>query len=418
MNDNYKRIREELIASLPNYENPGPDFAQTIYLWPTAVCPIGCDHCNFASPAVSKDPTRNLVAKNPERVLRFVSQTGCQKLFIAGGGEPMVEAGYVYDLIKRVETSSLKEIELITSAFFGKSIKKCEEVLDSLLKAIQDRGDDVTLTLRLSVDLFHREKISLLPITHLLELIQLPKYSQIRVYIRSVLLENDLTIKDLATSLGASLVKVDDYLEKMELPNGREVIVYYKNLIIDGRMEWEKVEKLEYKPGEKNKASVFKSRFLNKDGKHIPARTYNGPVVEFLDGVALSLEHDCTVKILEGTSPDRILSLLDYDFKECMEYMYKDPLTIFLIEEGPQRLAELVSEFDPKAVEITDNTNQLYYIADRILSTPLKRLVTTLKVLEYHLTTGRISIKDKTEINKLIKKYLSKEQVVELKLVS
>ena len=56
------------------------------------------------------------------------------------------------------------------------------------------------------------------------------------VYIRSVLIDGDRTIVDLAQKLGATLTGMVDFQQTLMLPGGLEIPVYYKNLIVDGRI--------------------------------------------------------------------------------------------------------------------------------------------------------------------------------------
>lgn len=306
----------------------------------------------------------------------------------------MEEVPFVLDFVERVHTSELAEIEIITSGMFAKDSASCSAVLNDLLRALQRRRDAsrVSFTLRLSVDWFHARRIGLSPIVHILKQLRAPEFAAINVYLRSVLIENDSTMSSLAALLGGSLTDIDDYQQWLSLPDGRSILVYYKNLIVDGRLSWQTLKRIGVAPDRRATADLFSRRFLNRNGRHIPARTYNGPRPEILDGVALIVEHDGSVKILEGTAPDRVPCLFERCWDECLDYMYADPVTVFLLEEGPDALAELMLDVNPMATQIAAETNQLYYIVDKLLASPTDRLFAMARILQFHARTGRLAV--------------------------
>lgn len=395
MND-LDRIRARLLDSLPPYEEPGPRTASTVYVWPTAVCRVGCDHCNFASPASSRRISSNLVANNPEQVLAFVADLDSWKVVLSGGGEPFEEVPFVLHFVEKVTTPQLAEIEIITSGMFAATEQSCLEVLEALARAFKSHTDPrpVRLTLRLSVDWFHVERIGLEPIANILRMLSTPQFSFIHVYIRSVLVQNDTTLRDLADLLGGTLTDLIDFQQHLILKDGRRILAYSKNLIVDGRLSWRKLRAMGLAPDERASAENFTNRFRNDQGFHVPGRVYNGPQAVHLPGLALIVEHDGSVKILEGTAPDRVPSLFERSWDECLAFMYRDPLTVYLLEQGPEELAALLAIEDPRAPTISRATNQLYYLADKMLATSQARLIATQKVLEFHRATGRYCAPD------------------------
>ena len=383
--------RENLLTALPAYADPGPLTASTCYVWPTDDCSVGCAHCNFASPRSSKAFDRYRVADDADRALELVNGMGLWKAVLSGGGEPMEEAAFCERFIHGVDSAHLEEIELITSAAFATSAAEATRVLGDLQRAwcTRDPGKaQAGFTVRLSVDWFHAKRIGIAPVAHVLRALGDPELAGIGCYIRSVLLDGDSTIADLAAGLGATLGAIEDYCQIMTLPDGREILVYYKNLILDGRMTDRRLRSLPVSLPKAAKAEVFGQRFHSPSGKHVPARVYNGPEVVHLDGLACVLEASGGIKILEGNHPHRFPSLRDTtSWAGALEFLYRDPITVTLVRGGPEELVELIADAYPDVRGTSAATNQLYYLSDRILDDPVVALLATVRAVEDHVRT-------------------------------
>lgn len=384
--------REDLLAALPKYADPGPSFASTCYVWPTDDCSVGCAHCNFASPRSSRAVDRYRIADDADRTLELVNRMGLWKAVLSGGGEPMEEPAFCERFIADVDSARLAEIELITSAAFATSEADTARVLERLHSAWRTRGSDKAqagFTVRLSVDWFHAKRLGIEPVARVLRALGDPTYADVGCYLRSVWLDNDSTITDLAHELGARLGTVEDYCQVMTLPDGRDVLVYYKNLILDGRMTSRRLQSLPVSVPEAAQAHVFGERFRSATGKQVPARVYNGPEVVQLDGLACVLEASGGIKILEGNHPHRFPSLRDTtSWAGALEYLYRDPLTVALVRDGPEGLVELVADRYPHVRDASVTTNQLYYLSDRILDDPVVALLATVRAVEEHVRTA------------------------------
>lgn len=125
--------------------------------------------------------------------------------------------------------------------------------------------------------------------------------------------------------------------------------------------------------------------------KHVPARVYNGPEVVYLDGLACIVEAAGDIKILEGNHPHRYPTLRDTaSWPEARRFLYADPLTVTLVDGGPDALVELIEHEYPHAAEVATATNQLYYLSDRILDDPVVALLATVRAAEEHLAAGAL----------------------------
>jgi len=389
-------LRQEILDSLPEYQQHGPTHASTCYVWPSSECPVGCGHCNYASPLSLNRMTRYSVARDPGPVLRTMNSMGLWKAVLSGGGEPMVEPEFCERFVAEIDSPNLDEIELITSAHFAETDEEARAALLRLVQAWRDRGPELAkarFTVRISLDWFHAQRIGVGPAARVIRILSEPGLEDVGCYIRSVLLDNDPTMADLAKELGGHLTEMDDYQQRIVIPGGRTVLAYHKNLIIEGRMNERKLSRLPISVPTASRADVFGKRFENAGGEQVPARTYNGPTVVHLDGLACLIDDDGKARILEGNDPGRCADVRDFpDWPSAVSYLYADPLTVFLVDHGPQALAALMGDAFPDAPLAASDTNQLYHLTELLLTTPERRLYAMLRVLEIHLAEERVTV--------------------------
>lgn len=381
-----KAARERLVAALTRHPNPGPVHADTCYVWPAITCQVGCAHCNYAAPKHLGRLNRPKITQWSDRVLAMLGEMSVWRVSLSGGGEPMEEPDFCYDFVHGVESSRLDEIELITSAHFATDADEGRRVVANLYDAWRRRRDwpdGPRLTIRLSVDWFHAARIGTTPAANVIRALGEGDLRQIRCYIRGVLLEEDDTITQLARELRAELSPLADYTQTMTLPDGRAVKVYYKNLVFDGRMSRTKLERLPVKMPTASEIATFGERFRDPQGRHVPARTYNGPDVRNLAGLACRIEDNGAIRILEGNDPDRSPNVADFSsWHDAIDFLYADPVTVFLVREGPEALARLIGDRFPDALTVAEQTNQLYDLVELIIPTYERKLLATLRILE------------------------------------
>ncbi|WP_326551089.1 hypothetical protein [Micromonospora sp. NBC_01813] len=339
--------------------------------------------------------TRYTVARDPEPVLRVMNGMRLWKAVLSGGGEPMVEPEFCERFVNEIDSPDLEEIELITSAHFAADAAETRRRLSGLVDAWRTRGSHLTtaaFAIRISLDWFHAQRIGVEPAARVIEMLGESEMSDVGCYLRSVLLDGDSTMPDLAKRLGGELSALEDYQQEIRLPDGRSVLVYYKNLIVEGRMNQRKLNRLPVSLPTESHADVFGKRFVDDAGKHVPARTYNGPTVKHLDGLACLILDDGSVRILEGNDPRRCPDVRRVSgWDDAITFLYADPITVYLVDEGPQSLAGLIAPAFPEAVRVASDTNQLYHLTELLLDTPQKRMYAMLRALDLHMAEGRVT---------------------------
>lgn len=252
--------RGELIAALSKYTEHGPVTGSTCYVWPSSECPVGCGHCNYAAPMSLTRLSRYGVARDPGPVLRLMNGMGLWKAVLSGGGEPMVEPEFSEAFVSRIDSPNLEEIELITSAHFAADEEEARRRVRSLVNAWRTRSPELAranFTIRIGLDWFHAQRIGVEPAARVIRLLGENDLRDVGCYIRSVLLDGDTTTEDLAKALGGQVTEMDDYQRKILLPDGRTILVYFKNLIVEGRMNQRKLSRLPISLPEQSRAEVF-----------------------------------------------------------------------------------------------------------------------------------------------------------------
>lgn len=394
-NSTLDQFRAKLLDHLPRYSEHGPTHASTCYVWPSAECPVGCGHCNYASPMSLDRLTRYGVARDPGPVLRVLNGMGLWKAVLSGGGEPMVEPEFCERFVNEVDSPNLEEIELITSAHFAADDNETRSRVCGLVDAWRSRSPQLAkanFAIRISLDWFHAQRIGVEPAARVIELLGEPDLRDVQCYIRSVLLDRDPTMADLSRRLGGELTELRDYQQEILLPDGRSILVYYKNLIVEGRMNQRKLARMPVGLSTQSRADVFGQRFLTETGKQVPARTYNGPQVRHLDGLACLILDDGKVRILEGNDTNRCPNVSAVDsWEQAITYLYADPITVYLVDNGPQALAALMSDAFPDAARVAADTNQLYHLTELLLASPERRMYAMLRTLDLHIGEGRVS---------------------------
>jgi len=369
----------------------------TIYVWPTEFCRSGCAHCSFSSVPISQvhpaAPRRNTLRDTDLQLkaMQLVKDAGVWKFVLSGGGEPMEEPEAVYNFVANVSSDRLEEIELITNGFWATDPSEAFLTLSRLRDYFVGRPSHAkeTFKLRLSIDQFHRKALGLECLVNIVRLAELEEFDCIDVYLRSVKLSGDTSVPELAMRVGAQLTPEVDFQRYMVMPTGNRYLVYYKNLTFEGRLRGKRAQFL---PEDYTSGAQFEKRLHDFQGRYIPARTYNGPEVRFLDGLALILEPDGAIKIVDGNSPDNVPNVRDRTWTQALQDWYRDPITVFLLEHGPWDLAEVMRELDPSTVERLREDNQIYYLVDRLLLSPFHRLWATVRILRIHLYAHRVEV--------------------------
>jgi hypothetical protein len=379
-------MRERLIAAGKGNAADLPLDASTCFVWPSAYCPVGCGHCSYASPRI-RDATRRSIVDDPALVLGYIEQMRPTTVVLSGGGEPMTEPGFCEFFVEHVDSSRLREIQLITSAHFATSRAAAAQAIGRFVGAWRRRSSglaDVRLSIRLSVDWFHAQRIGVEPAAHVVRVLREPQYADVGLRVRSVRLQNDTTIDQLAAALGADLGPMGEFRSRLTWGDGlREVVVTHKNLIFDGRMNRVKLARLPVRVPEGSATSSFVQTIRERDGRYVAARVYDGPDATMLDGLFTVIEDDGGIKVLDGQAPDRTPTIWsEQTWANAIRELYDDPVTRLLVRQGADELARLMEAEYPGSVALGAEMNQLFYLVDPLLRDERRRLYATLRAME------------------------------------
>ncbi len=390
--------RELLIRGVSGLPHALPRTASSVWVWPSAYCPVGCGHCNYASPRPTRRLDRRTVIEDPAGLLAFISEMEPTQIVLSGGGEPMTEEDFCRYVIARADAPELKEIKLVTSGHFATSEAAARASINGLVDAWRARDESVSrikLTLRVSLDWFHAERIGVEPAANIIRAMQRPELRDVGLAIRSIELDDDTTLSRLAAETGGLLRRSEDGWV-LELDGGRPVKIRSGSLIFDGRMSRRKLERLPVRPPERPSTGSLAERVRAGGGHYVPAMAYETASGRMLEGLLCVVEDNGNVKILDGNAPDRTPTVFTHPtWRAARDHLYADPLSRFLVQEGPHALAELLDDAYPGSTEVGRSMNQLYYLVDPLLRTPARRLYATLRVIEaLHLPVSRESVAD------------------------
>jgi hypothetical protein len=369
-------VRQAILESIDPAVQSLPDRPAVAFVWPTDLCSIGCAHCNFASRRTG-EPARRLLASHPDRLVEWLASAGTRKVVICGGGEPLDEPEFVTRTISGCARLGL-ECALYTSGVSHRRPFAVREKIQEWRDAWRPRvRPEHRLGLRLSVDLFHEERIGLEPVVQWLEELErlAPEW---RCAIRGIRVEGDGSVERLAARLGAELRTNTNGSAWMVLPRGRRILVQRKGFIFDGR----------------GRPALLARRRLQLDSQDRPiveelveeygagaalGRPLSARLTLTSRHVELEVHGDGVVHILESSAPDCRLSLFDHTWESMKRAYYRDPILHRVAVGGLPAVAALIRAARrsgvgsrrtvPYSIELLDDPDVLAWVtATAVLS--------------------------------------------------
>ena len=140
------------------------------FVFLTKFCDVECAHCFFRSKRrkkVENIKEYELSHTGLEKLIEFLNQSNNGYLSILGGGEPFNRFDYIIEILEKVRTD---RIILVTSGNWAKDYQEAEEKIDKINKTIKKRKEDIQVVLRISVDKWHRNKISVDTICNIIKI--------------------------------------------------------------------------------------------------------------------------------------------------------------------------------------------------------------------------------------------------------
>lgn len=393
-------LRDKIINDSPSYSGDKVPLS-VAYFWPTKYCPIGCEHCMFASPKKHETDGQGGIL-SPKAVDNFVQishEADLHSLVVSGGGEPMTE---MPTIVKLMKNAHYKYFEIITGAHWTASDRLIRRNLDDIQKALSDRrssqhGDDFDFSLRVSVDSYHQQVVKLPWLKRLVDIYRadtaLPvsqrNYPDINLFFRTLLIQDD-TVDQFAHLLGGDLSDMENYIRKIKLPqtegqgNGIDSLtVFYKDMRFVGRGSDASDDKL------MTFDQYFASYSDNPDSDVRLGMTYlkPGSKGEALSGINVFVTYDGKMMPYGGT-PDVSANIYEDTYDRFLERLFQDNISRTLLTKGLRHVQNYAEEVDPEITERIRRKNWLASVADESLSTAAIRLYITIRLLQDDIAAG------------------------------
>lgn len=394
-----QNLRNKIIKSGIRYQKK-PIPMSVAYFWPTKYCPIGCEHCMFASPGLSKIDHKYILSQEAVSNFIKISKTAnLDSLIVSGGGEPTLEMDTILRLINE---SEYKYFELITGAHWTVDEQLIHEYLGKIQTAIskrKKRGSKFHFSLRVSIDSFHQKVVKLESLGKLVLIlmedyykeIEDKKYPDISLFFRTLLVEGDNTADSFASYLGGTISEIKNYVRTIKLGNvlnPYELIVFYKDMRFVGKAT--------------NIGSVKKSvkfdkffdSYSKESGDVRLGMTYLNPGSkgEALDGINVFVSYDGRM-LPYGGVPDLVLDInKDSNYSKYVRRLMGDIVSRTLLFKGLRHIEDIAKEIEPKISKMIEQKNWLASVADMSLSTPEMRLYVTIRLLQNEIANGEIQI--------------------------
>lgn len=359
------------------------------YMWMEKACPVGCDFCFFKSPALTeKSPATAITPEGIERQIQFLNDGNIQQLFISGGGEPMLKKREVNRLI---QGASVGEVIIITSSHWSQTEDGTTKTLADLRKSSDENPRKPVVTVRLSLDRFHYEKLSKgNGFRYAKNLINefAQKYKddqQLKLKIHTM--NGDDTIDQLLAELPvAQREDSGGYLKqktKITLDDGFEFMIEFsQEFQTDAEIDMQDNSQAV----EHNVDSFQEFIDVRRNGNM--SLSFNGDQPK---GVYWLMLYDGTMLIWGATAPDIETSLYHDDYETTMKKNRADVLTLAVLEKGTFYREGLVGEVDSTAVRRARGMGLRDFHARASLELPTTRLYASVRAIQDFIEEGRIT---------------------------
>jgi len=335
-----REFRSSLLDLIDPDVQPIPTRPFTAFVWPTELCSIGCAHCSFGSIRVGGESKR-VLARHPEVVAQWLSKAGARKLVVCGGGEPLDEPEFVIATIAACGQLRLR-FEVYTSGVSLLRPKPVAEYIQEWSDAWSSRvSKNDRIGVRLSVDLFHEERLGLDPIVEWIQSVE-ARVPDWFLSIRGIRVEGDGSVERLAARLAAGIQPIREGTAWLTLRSGRRILVEWKGFVFEERGRLSLLRRRGLRLNASDSAIVNEltpeSGTRSALGRPLSARL---TVTE--RRLDLEIHADGAVHVLESSPPDRRLNLFENTWEAMRATYYRDPILHRVVEAGLPAVASLIS---------------------------------------------------------------------------
>lgn len=399
---NAREIRSQLAKDYPQKDKDERYPLSVAYFWPTKYCPIGCEHCMYASPK-PRDIDKRMILNSDavDSFIQITHEAQLESLVVSGGGEPMLE---VPTVLRLIENANYKYFEIITGAHWAASERLTKNTFAQVQNAISNRRNTTGISpdfcFRVSIDNYHQAIVKLPWLVRMVDIlredaIRSPEdrqYPDIRLFFRTLLIEDD-TIDEFAKLLGAKLGGMNSYVRKLIFSDDKShgidsLNVFYKDMRFIGRARDADALKL-------TEFDQYFDSYAQAEQDVRLGMTYlkPGSKGEALNGINVFVTYDGTMMPYGGVS-DVTSNIYFESYDEFQARILKDVISRTLLFKGLDTVRRIAEEVDPNLIDRIRRKNWIASVADESLDTPEKRLYISLRLLQKQIATGEVTIDD------------------------
>jgi hypothetical protein len=349
-----------------------------LYIHPTALCPVACEHCMYGSD-LTKTGKVSLTDDDVRELIGLLDDLVPTKLTISGGGEPFLRFQHCLNLISKTPAD---DMEIITAGNWATTRARSADVFNRLGQATKAAGASAKCGIRVSIDAYHR--LAPRPVTdvHYANIIYAYAslaegiHSRVILSFRGLMRERDQTETYLASISDGEINRIDEWNSELLIPGSPlRARITYNIMRFSGAAAANQIEKLpedismmEYFTRYARQPSLRLSQSINDASRGRYPRN---------SGAAITVESDGRIHIFTASPPDRYAQL-GWRFEEIQAFFSADPLTQWLYNFGPLPLIDLMRIIAPQRVAAALATEDVTALVPMLLSDRAERTVARL----------------------------------------
>lgn len=381
----------------------------------TRFCSVGCEFCFFKSPPANRTPSiKDMFTLNGiERFVTFCNAINLGYLLVSGGGEPMSNRRAILRIVESVKSD---RISIVTSANWASKIDSADSYLADIAQRLNKRTDEVSVTIRISVDKGHTNSTGMEAVENVLKLF-IEKYKnnqKMDLQFHSLIGDNtiDLLIEHLREkgytierksvigdriSDGKTAIKIVPKREELCV-NGLKIKVGYAKMFFSNVF----VNLNENSDTIKRNIEVYQEDlYKSEDGNSSVVTNDSGNV-----GLDFWVNHNGNVSTWGNQYLDNLFNLYSDSPSEIIEKTLSDPAALGFIVNGAHYRDSIVSEVNELAVIRSKAVNIRDYAGALMMDEGRTRLFFTIRVLQDFIRNKKYSKENYNNLSKNLKQLL------------
>lgn len=353
---------------------------------PTRYCPVGCDHCYFASPKPGRvaDPNSHLSGGDIEILRGLLDQAPAELLQITGGGEPLLELEKITELIR---ASKANRIDINTSSVTANTIDKAVEIIDGLFTAFVNRPGSGCFWYRLSVDEYHLQKIKDRAIKNTIAVFRRNhgRYYQAKFRLRLHSIIGDESIPQLLQQFGAEIRHIEyEEVFGTTLPTKvlfRDGAIIYADYSL--RMYSDTMPNLHDTAQVAKAIAAYDRLRIPNPGKHVDRHNRNG--------LCFVTHEDTTIELWNTALPDNVPSIRTHNLQQIRDSVFGDVIQVASLDNTALYVESFLDEVNPLAVRRAKVIGSATLFNRRAFVQAKDRLYVSIRVIQDYIERAMLT---------------------------